>query len=173
MEFSKLVQTRYSVRKFQNTPIPQDVLDRILEAGRIAPSASNRQPQRILVIRSTEAREKLKPCTPCHFDAPVILLACCDRSAGKEKIGSEVDFGRVDVSIALTQIMLTATDLGVGTVWVGMFDPAKLRAAFHVPKQYEIVSLMPMGYPAEDAAPNARLHNARYPMEHMVTYNTF
>lgn len=173
MEFRDLICTRYSVRKFQSTPIPQDVLDRILEAGRIAPTAENRQPQRILVVRSAEALEKLKPCTPCHFDAPVILLACCDRSVGKEEIGSERDFGRVDVSIALTHIMLAAADLGVGTLWVGMFNPEKLRRAFQIPEQYEIVSLMPIGYPAEDSVPNARLHDVRYPIEHMVSYDTF
>lgn len=173
MEFQQVIRTRYSVRKFKDTPIPSEVLTRILKVGRLAPSACNRQPQRILVAQSAEALEKMRACTPCHFDAPVILLACCDRSTGEEVIGSERDFGRVDVSIALTQIMLAATDLGLGSLWVGMFEPQKLRKAFRLPEQYEIVSLLLLGYPADDAAPNPRMHDVREPLDHTVFYDTF
>lgn len=78
MDFLELVTNRYSVRKFENTDIEKAKLAKILEAGRVAPTACNRQPQRILVLQSKENLEKLKKCTPFHFDAPIALLICVD-----------------------------------------------------------------------------------------------
>ena len=80
MEFRELIRARYSCRKFASTPIPQEKLDAVLEAGRIAPTGHNGQPQRILVAKAgTETYEKIKECTACHFDAPVILVSCFEK----------------------------------------------------------------------------------------------
>ncbi|SHK87725.1 Nitroreductase [Anaerocolumna jejuensis DSM 15929] len=173
MDYEELINTRYSVRKFSDKPVEKDKLDKILEAGRIAPTAGNRQPQRIVVIQSKEAFEKMKRCTPCHFNAPLLLLLCYDKAVeNNNHYGDKRPYGQVDASIVLTHIMLEAHNLGLGTVWVGLFNPELLREYFHIPASYEILGLMPMGYPAQDAAPG-KMHGEKFPIEHTVFYNSF
>ncbi len=173
MQYEELIRARFSVRKFQDRPVKPQQLNAILEAGRIAPTAGNRQPQRILVVQGREGLEKMKQCTPCHFDAPLILLVCYDRTVvAKNSFGDKRTYGTVDASIVLTQMMLEAHDQGLGTVWVGLFDPQRLAQCFHIPEQYEILSLMPIGYPAADAAPSP-MHFDKHPMEHTVFHESF
>lgn len=173
MEFKTLIGSRYSVRKLSDKPVEKEKLAKILEAGRIAPTAGNRQPQRIVVVQSKEALTKMQECTPCHFNAPIVLLVCFDKTVEKDNhVGKTGGFGRVDASIVLTHMMLSAADLGLGTTWVGLFKPEPLIRHFHIPKQYEIVSLMPLGYPAVDAIPSP-MHCDRFPIEHTVFIDTF
>ena len=170
--FLDLASTRYSVRKFSGKPIAKETLDLILEAGRVAPTACNFQPQRILVLESKEVREKVKDCTASHFDAPLTLLICYDKSASwKRKFDGE-DGGPVDASIVTAQMMLQAFELGVGSTWVGSFDPKKVRKMFDLPDDYVPVALLPLGYPAVDATPSAG-HANRQPLEKTVFYNEF
>jgi nitroreductase len=172
MSFLQLAQKRYSVRQFSNKPIDKQSLDLILEAGRVSPTACNNQPQRILVIESSEARAKVKDCTPCHFDAPLTLLVCYDKSVSWKRGYDGDDGGTVDASIVTAQMMLQASELGIGSTWVGYFDPQKIRKAFALPKNYVPIALLPLGYPAADAVPNQR-HSEREPLEKTVFYNEF
>jgi len=172
VSFQSLAGNRYSVRKFSDKPIEKEKLDLILEAGRIAPTACNHQPQRILVIESLEARTKLKDCTACHFDAPLTLLVCYDHLVSWKRKYDGDDGGTVDASIVTTQMMLQAFELGIGSTWVGSFDPQKVRHAFHLPKNYIPVALLPLGYPAADAAPSPG-HSKREPLKKTVFYNDF
>ena len=173
MNFLELAkEKRYSVRKFKDMAVEKEKLDLILEAGRVAPTACNYQPQRILVVESESAREKLKMCTPCHFDAPVILVVCYDRTTcWKNKKNGTVG-GDVDASIVCTQMMLEAADLGLGTTWVGAFDHRKLRELFMLPDYLVPVALLPVGYPANDAEPHP-WHFRRFDSEHTIFYNSF
>ena len=173
MEFLNLARDlRYSVRKFKDQPVEKEKLDLILEAGRIAPTACNYQPQRIMVIDAPAAYEKLKQCTPCHFDAPVVLMICYDKTTvWKNKINGTVG-GDVDASIVTTHMMLQAAALGLGTTWVGAFKLEKLRELFELPDFLVPVALLPVGYPADDAEPHP-WHFARYDMDHSVFYNSF
>ena len=168
--FLTLVSSRYSVRKFSDKPIAKETLDLILEAGRVAPTACNNQPQRILVIESDVARAKVKDCTAYHFDAPLTLLVCYDQSASWKRKYDNEDGGPVDASIVTTQMMLQAFELGVGSTWVGSFDPQKVRKAFNLPKDYVPIALLPLGYP--DTAPSST-HGSRQPMGKTVFYNDF
>lgn len=172
MDFLQLVKERYSVRKFSDRKVEKEKLDMILEAGRVAPTAVNYQPQRILVIDSNESLEILKACTPYHFHAPMALLVCYDRSVSWKRSFDQEDMGAVDASIVTTQMMLEASSLGLGTTWVGHFDPEILRTAFQIPDFLIPVALLPLGYPREDCVPHP-FHEKRFDMEHSVFFNSF
>ena len=173
MDFLHLAkEQRYSVRKFQDRPVEKEKLDLILEAGRIAPTACNYQPQRIVVIDEASAMEKLRQCTPCHFDAPVVLVICYDKTTvWKNKITGTVG-GDVDASIVTTHMMLQAAELRLGTTWVGGFNHQKARELFGIPDYLVPVAMLPIGYPADDADPHP-WHFKRFEMEHSVFYNSF
>ena len=173
MNFLQLAKNqRYSVRKFKDQPVDKEKLDLILEAGRIAPTACNYQPQRILVIEDAVAHEKLKQCTSWYFGAPVVLLVCYDKTTvWKNKTNGTVG-GDVDVSIVTTHMMLQAAELGLGTTWVGGFNHQKARELFHIPDYLVPVAMLPIGYPADDVEPHP-WHFKRFDMEHTVFYNSF
>lgn len=169
MNFQALAAARYSLRKFSVQPVEQEKLDLILEAGRSAPTAHNNQPQRIFVLRTPEALEKADACTAAHFHPPVILVVGYDASVSWKRETDGKDHGEIDAAIAVTQMMLQAADLGLGTTYVGMFEPDKLLAAFPEMAGTRPIAMLPLGYPAEGAHP-ARLHNDRKPLEELVAY---
>ena len=172
MDFLTLAQNRYSVRKFQDRPVTENDLEKILKAGHLAPTGCNKQPQRILVIDSQENIEKLKECTRCHFDAPTALLICYDKTDCWVRKYDDKNCGVCDASIVTTHMMLEASEIGVGTTWVMHFNPFKIREAFAVPETYEPVALLVMGYPAPDAEPNPR-HGEYRPVNETVFRNKF
>lgn len=169
MDFQALSAARYSLRKFDPRPVEQDKLDLILEAGRNAPTAHNYQPQRVFVLQSPEALAKADACSGSHFDPPVILAVCYDPAVSWKREYDGKDHGEIDASIAVTQMMLQAADLGLGTTYVGMFQPDRLLEAFPEMTGLRPIALLPLGYPAEGAHP-ARLHTDRKPLEELVKY---
>ena len=171
MNFSDLVKQRYSVRKYDSRPVEPEKLAAILEAGRLAPTAVNYQPQRILVVQG-EDMEKMKGCTPCLYGQPVCLVVCYDKNASwKSRSGREI--GDVDGGIVMTSMMYQAQDLGIGSLVVGIYKEEPLRANFNIPENYEIVALLMLGYPAEDSEPNEKLHFSRKNLSETVSYGTF
>lgn len=171
-EFMRLAGERFSVRKFDGRAVEPEVVDQILQAGRLAPTACNRQPQRIAVVSSPEGLEKLRRCTECHFGAPAALLVCHDREACWKRSYDGASSGGIDAAIVTTHMMLAAAALGVGTTWVMHFDPEAVRREFAVPENLEPTALLVMGYPAPDAAPYPG-HLERKPMEAVISYNGF
>ena len=169
MNFAELSAQRYSLRKFSDRPVEDALLQQVLEAGRNAPTAHNNQPQRIFVFRSPEALEKADACMDCHFHAPVVIGVGYDPKESWHREHDGKDHGEIDAAIAVTQMMLQAADLGLGTTYVGMFDPEKLTAAFPEMAGLVPIAMLPLGYPAEGAHP-ARLHTDRKPMEQLVKY---
>ena len=154
MTFPELAKNRYSVRSFRETPIEKDHMDLILEAGRVAPTACNFQPQKIYVARSAEAREKLASVCRCTFGAPVILVVGYDRTRDwKNKLMPGLTSGETDAAIVCTHMMLQAADLGIGSCWVGYFNPKTVAETLGLPENVTVSALLPMGYPAEDAPP--------------------
>ncbi|MDL2307293.1 nitroreductase family protein [Desulfovibrio sp. OttesenSCG-928-C06] len=160
MEFADLICERYSVRKFSEQPVDAQMLEKILEAARIAPTAANKQPQRIISLESAEALEKLKACTTYHFNAPLALVVCYDATASWKHPQDGTDSGPVDASIIGTHIMLAVHDLGLGSTWVGYFDAAAVRREFMLPENWIPVAIFPIGHPAADSAPSPK-HYAR------------
>ena len=138
MDFQTLSAARYSLRKFDSRPVEQEKLDLILKAGRNAPTAHNYQPQRIFVLQSPEALEKADACAGSHFNPPVILAVAYDPAVSWKREYDGKDHGEIDAAIAAAQMMLQAADLGLGTTYVGMFEPDKLLAAF--PEMAEQIS---------------------------------
>lgn len=173
MDFLHLVtEQRYSVRSFEPKKVEQEKLDIILEAGRVAPTAANFQPQRILVLDREDSLEKLKNCTRFHFNAPLALLICYDADTCWKHKQSGKSGGEVDTAIVTTHMMLAAASIGVGSTWIGGFDHEKIRTAFDLPDYLEPVAVLPLGYPAKDAEPNA-WHFKRFARSHTVFFNTF
>lgn len=172
MEFTKLISERYSVRSFRQAHLPQAVIDQILAAGHMAPTGCNYQPQRILVLNTDEAIEKLRKCTKCHFGAPAAMLVCYNRDETWRRPYDDARSAPVDAVIVATHLMLAAQNLGVGSCWVMHFDPDAMRETFRIPETIVPAALLVMGYPAEDAKPIA-LHFQSRPMDEVVYYDSF
>ena len=172
MDFLELAEKRYSVRKFADRPLEQAHLRQILRAGHLAPTACNRQPQRILVVDSEDGPKRLRMCTGSHFGAPAAMIVCCSKKECWVREYDEKPSGEIDAGIVTTFMMLEAASLGVGTTWVMHFIPEAVRCEFHLPEDVEPVAVLVMGYPAPDSEPSP-MHTARRPEEDLVRYNSF
>ncbi len=172
MSFSQLALERYSVRRFSSKTVEREKIDQILKTAQASPTACNFQPQRILVIESEQAIDDLKACTAYHFNSPLAFLICYDRTIAWNREYDDNNSGEVDASIVTTHMMLQAAELGLGTTWVGYFDPKKISERFNLPENYIPVALLPTGYPADDSSPKPA-HYKRYPLEQTVYYNHF
>ena len=170
MEFTDVIRERFSVRAYADKPIEPEKLAAILEAGRIAPTASNKQPQRIYVIQSSEGLEKIRGITRCAFNAPVVLLFAVDEEAQwKSPLEPGFTSGHQDVSIVATHMMLAAWDLGIGSCWVNFFPNTETAKTFGLPETEKAVLLLPIGYPAPEAKP-APMHSVKKDMDQLVKY---
>jgi nitroreductase len=166
--FLELAAARYSVRSFSAKPIGPETLRQVLEAARIAPTACNNQPQRIKIIMEEADLAKADECTPCRFNAPVVLLVCYDKNiCWTHPSHSHLSSGEIDASIAATHLMMAAQDAGLGSCWVMKFERAKASEKFALPKNIVPVAMLPIGYPAEDAEPSER-HEDRVALESIL-----
>ncbi|MBR3839030.1 MAG: nitroreductase family protein [Clostridia bacterium] len=172
MDFLKFASERYSVRKFNSNHLEQDVIDKILAAGHVAPTGCNNQPQRILVLNTDEAIAKLKKCTICHCDAPCAMLICYNQKESWKRRYDGALSAPVDASIVTTHMMLMAHSLGVGSCWIMHFDPAAMVREFNIPENFVPHALLVMGYPHKDSKPMG-FHSETRPMEEVIYYDTF
>ena len=126
----------------------------------IAPTAVNYQPQKIYVLKSPEALQKVRSITRSTYEAPLVFLVCSDTDRSwHSPFVSGYDSGEMDASIVCTHMMLEAEDLGLGSVWVLLFDPEKVRKAFHLPEHIVPHCLLPVGYPSQNATPYRPWHD--------------
>ncbi len=168
MTFMELAKARYSVRAFKDTAIEAEKLAKVIEAGMIAPTAKNSQPQKIYVVQSPEKIEALTGLTRCIYGAPcVIVFAYDNEKACKLPMRPGYNFGEMDTTIVQTHMMLQATELGLGTCWVGAYEP-KVEEVLGSTDDVTVVALMPIGYPAENAAPSP-MHELSAPESEIVT----
>lgn len=164
-----LIQARRSIRKYEERPVPEQALQQVLESIRWAPSWANTQVWEVIVVKDPAAKEKLQASLPPKGNpaysaiahAPVVLVMCAKTgSAGFYKEVATTKFGEwmmYDLGIATQNICLAAHSLGLGTVVVGLFDHQKAAEAMQVPSGYELVTLIPLGYPAKSgSAPKRR-----------------
>lgn len=153
--FSDLAKARFSVRKFDGRPVPKRKLQKILEAGRVAPTAKNNQPQKVYVLESKEAIEKINSVCSCIYGATTDLVVCYDKSLiWHNPLDAEVNSGQIDTSIVLTHMMLEAQEQGVNSCWVCYFNPKEVSQALNLPENVVPVSLMPLGFGCEDVVPS-------------------
>lgn len=167
MKFENVIRKRSATRKFSDKKIEEEKLTKILEAGRIAPTAKNIQPFKIYVIQSEEGLVKLDKATRCRYGAPTVLLVCGD----KEKAYTKEDYStyEMDASIVTTHMMLEATNVGIDNIWIELFDENVLREEFEIPNNLIPVCLLPIGYRAEDCPINP-LHERRKEIKDIVEY---
>ena len=155
MDFLTLAKERYSCRKLTDKPVEQEKIDKILEAARISPTAANKQPYHVWVLKSEEAVKLMEETTSCIFGAKLFFVGASRDSAWVRPFDN-ANFAEVDASIVATHMMLEIQDLGLGTTWVGFFDAPKLQKLCPQMAGYNLVAVFPVGYPAEDAAPAAK-----------------
>ena len=169
MDFAALSEARYSLRKFSERAVEAEKVEAVLKAGQNAPTAHNYQPQRFFVLQTPEALEKADGCTASHFHPPLMIVVAYDPAVSWKREYDGKDHGEIDAAIAATQMMLQAADLGLGTTYIGMFEPEKLLAAFPEMAGLTPIALLPLGYPAEGAHPS-RLHADRKPLSELTRW---
>jgi nitroreductase len=150
MEFSELVQKRYSVRAYRPIPVEEDKLKSVLEAARLAPTASNRQPFKIIVVHTAGREAELRRIYDKSWFAQAPLLICaCGIPAQNWVRRDGKNYNDVDVTIAMDHLILAAASLGLGTCWVAAFDTAAARQVLRLPEGVEPIAFTPLGYPAD------------------------
>ncbi len=171
MDFYEVIKKRKSVRRYKSDPVPDDVLNRILEAGRIAPSAKNIQPWHFIVIKDPDMKKKVAAASRGqHFmaEADVIVCGCALEKIAWGRMGGYMSSFAVDLTIAIDHMILAATNEELGTCWIGAFDEKKMKELLKVPNDVRVVALTPIGYPAEE--PRDR---GRKPLEEITSYNKY
>lgn len=166
MEFMNVVTGRESIRKYDGRKPTQEQINQILEAGRWAPTAFNKQPQRVFILESDEALSKMDQVHPCRYKAPVVLLVCGDATAAAGH--GDNSTAAVDATIAATHMLLAAYNAGVDSVWAGMHEPEKTREVFGLPETMVPICFIDLGFRPEGFKGN-RDHCKRNPLEHMIT----
>ncbi len=158
MDFSELINKRYSVRQYSAQAIEEEKLDKVLEAGRIAPSAVNFQPVKFYVVREESKLADIKGCYHREWikNAPIVIVAVGLHSVAWKRGSDLKDFTDVDVSIAIDHMTLQATELGLGTCWVCNFDVDKCRKILQLSSDEEPIALLPIGYPSTDDVPEKK-----------------
>ncbi len=173
MDFLELAKLRYSSRKYSEKKIEEKKLNKLIEAGRIAPSAVNKQPWHIIVIQEEEELNTIKECY--HRDwiktAPLVLAICGDHDEAWHRQDGK-DHCDIDISIITDHITLQATELGLASCWVCNFEPEKTKEVLKLPKNIEPIVLLPIGYP-EDAPKENRHDKLRKNQNEFVHFGKF
>jgi len=166
MEFSEVIQKRYSSRAYLDQAVEKEKVDQILEAGRLAPTACNRQPFKIVVLSTEGKKEELKEIFRAGFiiDAPIILGIFAKPDAAWVR-GDGHNYYDVDAAIAFDHMILAAADIGLGTCWIGSFDPTAVKEYFGLGKEYEPVAFTPLGIAAD-----VKTDRGRMSTEDLVVY---
>lgn len=164
--FEDVLKRRFSTRRFKSDSVPKEDILRILEMGRIAPTAKNFQPQRIYVVTKEEDLDKIDQVTRCRYHAPLVFIICSDKSSSwsDEKNTSY----EMDATIVATHMMLEATNIGIDNIWIELFDREELKKIFNLSENIEPVALLPMGY--NDSIDPSPLHYNRKSLEETVTF---
>ena len=169
MEFRKVINERYSCKKFSEKVLEDAKLQAILEAGRLAPTAKNLQEQHVYVVRDPAVLAKIDGVTPCRYGAPVVLVVAFDRNNVFTYPGGKRDSGVEDATIVATHMILAAADEGVNSCWINYFDPEKLASALELPENEDVLMLLDLGYAAPEGGPLAN-HTRRKDLKETVTY---
>lgn len=172
MDFLELAKMRCTTRGFTEGKIDEADLDRILQAGRVAPTACNRQPQRIVVVREPENIRKIDE-THKTFGSPCVLILCQDKRNALVRPVDGKCSGDLDIGIVCDHMMLAARELGIGSVMVGLFDPGLVRKDFAIPAYMEPTALLILGYPKEGFASPERHEGERKPLADTVMYERY
>jgi nitroreductase len=154
MDVFETIQERHSIRNYQDTPVPREVLEKILEAGRLAPSAKNLEPWHFIAVTEAEKRKALSRGIWAKFltESPLVIVACGDRQASPK-------WYVIDVGLAVENMVLTAVSMGLGTCCVGSFSDKDVKTALKIPKNFEVLLMLAVGYPSGKIDLSSKLLN--------------
>ena len=169
MNFLDNAKKRYSVRSDKSQKVEQEKLDLILEAARVAPTAANLQPVRLIVVQEKEGLAKIEKAANI-YNAPLAVIVCADHSTAWTRPFDKKQTGDIDASILTDHMMLQASELGLGTVWVCYFKPDILSQEFNLPENLEPVNILVIGYADEEPADPDRHGKTRIPLDTLVAY---
>ena len=182
MEVLDAILTRRSVRNYKAEPVEEEKLSRVLEAARYAPSAQNRQPWRFIVVRDSEVKKRIRSCYKrdwfLNTEPPVIIVACAvpdeawvkqGRDYGEELFG---DYWKVDVTLAMQNLIIAATAEGLGTCFIGGFNEHCLREVLGIPANMRVVAMTPLGYANEEPEETKR-PRSRKSLDEIIIYDHF
>jgi nitroreductase len=167
MDVLTAIKTRKSVRKYLKRKVEEEKLNAILEAGRLAPSASNRQEWRFVVVSNPEKRVRIAEAANQQTfvgEAPVVIAACAVTDSHLMRCGQACY--PMDVAIALDHMTLAAAEQGLGTCWIGAFDENEVKKILNIPAEIRVVALMPLGYPHDSSMATKK----RLPLSEIVKH---
>ncbi|HIH01550.1 TPA: nitroreductase [Thermoplasmata archaeon] len=170
MEVLDAIKARRSVRAYSTTAVPDEVLEKVLDAGRLAPSAHNGQPWHFIVVKDEAKRQEMSKARWAKFlkESPVVIVGCGDAKASPE-------WYVVDTTIALQNMVLAATSEGLGTCWIGSFDEGLVRRLLKLPEQLKVVAMIALGHPRKkfDLAAAVVRGSNRKPMDEIVSHEEY
>lgn len=176
MEIIDCLKSCRSVRSFDSRPVPEDVVLPVLEQLRLAPSASNHQPWRFLVIRDPGTRRQLASAARSQFfiaEAPVLIVACGYPERAQDFMGGLGNSLRIDIAIAFDRMMLAAVAQGLATCWIGAYDEKEVQNILGIPESVRVVGMTPLGYPADPSAITPAAQVDRNPFEDIIHYDRY
>ena len=168
MKFIKLAEKRCSIRGYRPDPVPEKLLNKVLQAGNLAPTAKNLQPFHFIVVRNPGKLEELATAYPAPFfrEAPVVIVICTEAAEGwtRDRYDGK-NYCEIDAAIAIDHMTLAAADLGLGTCWIGAFDPDRVTEVIGLPEGIEPMAMLLLGYPGMEGR-----KKERKPLEQLVRY---
>ena len=171
MDFIEIAKKRYSVRSYQDKKVEEEKQQKILEAAHVAPTAANLQPVRLIAVQSSEGLAKIGKGANL-YGASLAIIVCADHSKAWVRPYDKKQTGDIDASILTDHMMLQATELGLGSVWICYFKPDVIRREFGLPDNLEPINILAVGYSDEEAADPERHSQTRIPVEELVSYET-
>lgn len=159
MKFIELAEKRCSIRSYRPDPVPDELLQEVLQAGNLAPTAKNLQPFHFIVVRDPRQLDRLAEAYPAAFlrEAPVVIVICVDPTKGWTRDRHDgKNYCEVDAAIAVDHMTLAAADNGLGTCWIAAFNPLKVKETMELPDGVEPLVLLPLGYPSEKGREKTR-----------------
>ena len=169
MKFIELAKKRYSCRKFSTRKVEQSQIEAVLEAAHVAPTAANRQPQRLVVVREAEGLAKLAK-TANIYCAPLAIIVCGETEKAWVRPFDKKNATDIDTAIITDHMMLQATDMGLDSLWVCYFNPQIIKEEFDIPAEYDAVSILALGYNEGEVLSSDRHKMSRNPLDSYVFY---
>lgn len=169
MNFIEIAKKRYSVRNYSGKKVEKEKLDKILQAAHVAPTAANLQPVHLIAVESKEGLEKISKGANI-YNAPLAIIVCADHNKAWVRPFDQKQTGDIDAAILTDHMMLEATELGLGTVWVCYFQPDVIRKEFDLPDNLEPINILVIGYGNEAPSDTERHEHMRIPLTDLVSY---
>jgi len=171
----KAIKKRRSVRGYLDRAIPKHILDRVLEAARLAPTAANKQPFKLILVTDKLTKSKLVEASRKQTfiaEAPIVVVGCAFSEESYQNIGGTHTSEEIDVSVVFDHLMLQAAEEGLGTCWIGAFDENKIKEILNIPSSVKVIGLTPLGYQSEKEFKPGK-HLERKPLSEIVLYEKY